>query len=180
MPIAFSLLGGPGPDGLGYTMIKPQGCEDAQKYKPVAFLKSQIWTLFQLGDYYSSDIWTICERCIILNKRMIQVWSLAAVRLPTPHYSQKMNYHRNNLLTFSRFHLLQFDTSQTSVKLMEASRQLMGLFHRAGHTLAFHHLILFSFTILITSKPHKDGCGSPALPLWHVFCYRTHAEQHAS
>lgn len=54
------------------------------------------------------------------------------------YYTLKMNYDHNNLLIFSRFHrLLSLTLVRHQCAEMKVSRQLMGHFHRAGHTFTF-------------------------------------------
>lgn len=68
----------------------------------------------------------------------LQMCNPAAVHSLTQYYMLRMNYHHNNLFIFSRSnHPLSLTLVRRHCTVMEVSRQLMGHFHRAGHTFAF-------------------------------------------
>lgn len=71
------------------------------------------------------------------------------------YYTLKMNFNHNNLPIFSsRLHLLSLTLFYHQCAEMDVSRQLMGLFHKAGHT--FPSIMLFcDYKILLHLKQKK-------------------------
>lgn len=68
----------------------------------------------------------------------------------------KMNYYHNNLFIFSRFlPPLSLTLVSHQCAEMEVSRELIGPFHGAGHTLPFNNSIPVIWTIFIPIKPEN-------------------------